>query len=255
MWVALEGPDGAGKTTLAQKLAKRIELESGVTAEINHLGPPESFDTVVDENLERRLTYRPGKDQVVFDRLHWGCPVYGPIYRPDLDIDGYGDLGPIRWRYIELALASVGVVTVLVTGEPDVLVARINERGDDYVDTKDIKNICAAYERLRQDSVTVAGMVLDPIIMGDNVVDTYIDDLMFLAKSRESFVIDADIHDQYIGPQEPDTLFIIPVASREKSYKIIEQAGDDWKKIGIVTERKSNRAIEYLRPKTVISTY
>lgn len=255
MWIALEGPDGAGKTTLAQKLADRINAESGQSVEINHVGPPASFETVVDENLERRLTYAPGKEQVVFDRLHWGCPVYGPIYRPELNIDGYGDLGPNRWKYIELSLSAVGAVTVLVTGDPDVLSARITERGDDYVDVKDIRQICETYERLRMDSVTVAGMVLDPIIMGDSVVDNYLDDLMFLAKSRESFAVEADIYDCYVGPQEPETLFIIPIESRDKSYRIIEQAGDAWKKIGIVTERKANRAIEYLRPKTVISTY
>ena len=255
MWVALEGPDGAGKTTLAQKLAKRIEVESGCQAEVNHVGPPASFETVVDENLERRLSYVPGKQQVVFVRLHWGCPVYGPIYRPELNIDGYGDLGPNRWKYIELSLAAIGAVTVLVTGDPDVLVARINERGDDYVDTKDIRQICETYERLRHDSVTVAGMVLDPVIMGDSLIDVYLDDLMFLAKSRESFAAEADIYDCYVGSQEPETLFIIPVASREKSYKIIGQSGNDWKKIGIVTEHKANRDIENLRHKTVISNY
>jgi DNA polymerase III delta prime subunit len=79
--VILEGPDGAGKTTLAHELATELK------ADIHHEGPPERSDLLqyyahlVDE------AFRLGKD-LIFDRLHLGELVYGPILRSQDQLGG-----------------------------------------------------------------------------------------------------------------------------------------------------------------------
>lgn len=97
MIIVIEGPDGAGKTTLARALCARFNLE------YHHEGPPpagrpalEHYGALV-ENARWRTqfpveqTIDPAakspsqvKSGVVFDRLALGQTVYGPIYRNDI---------------------------------------------------------------------------------------------------------------------------------------------------------------------------
>lgn len=69
MTVIVEGPDGAGKTTLAKALAEEFELE------YHHEGPPQTTD-VFGHYLH--LVMQPN---VVLDRLALGELVYGPLLR------------------------------------------------------------------------------------------------------------------------------------------------------------------------------
>lgn len=71
MRVILEGPDGAGKTTLAQDLVNHIPF-----LQIHHEGVPERRDL-----LQYYAALLIEKDDHVFDRLHVGELVYGPIVR------------------------------------------------------------------------------------------------------------------------------------------------------------------------------
>src|SRR5688500_988429 len=72
--VIIEGPDGAGKTTLAEHLVKHHGYR------YHHEGKPEHVDMLVryaEVFLEQTASGQP----VVFDRLHLGELVYGNILR------------------------------------------------------------------------------------------------------------------------------------------------------------------------------
>lgn len=75
--VIIEGPDGAGKTTLAKRLCKENRWR------YHHEGPPPTF---TDGRPHLLLHHYAGlllnaKDFTVFDRFHLGELVYGPILR------------------------------------------------------------------------------------------------------------------------------------------------------------------------------
>lgn len=93
----LEGPDGAGKTTLAKAYAR---THPGVR--VIHLGPHVGDPF---EELVQHLANNPGP--VVFDRFHIGEQTYGPVYRGR---DGLGQYGRTR---IERLLRERQAIVVL----------------------------------------------------------------------------------------------------------------------------------------------
>jgi hypothetical protein len=73
--IVIEGPDGSGKSTLAKALCAKYGYE------YHHEGPPKTPDVLQQYAglLFKGVFERGGK--VVFDRLHLGENVYGPILR------------------------------------------------------------------------------------------------------------------------------------------------------------------------------
>lgn len=70
--VVLEGPDGAGKTTLARAICSHFKME------YHHEGPPPADGSLVD-HYEHLLLH--SAVPTVFDRLYLGELVYGPLLR------------------------------------------------------------------------------------------------------------------------------------------------------------------------------
>lgn len=100
MLTVIEGPDGAGKSTLADQLAALY----GRTT-VLHQGPFES-----DPFHETLETLRPRLERgesVIWDRSHLGEQVYGPIFR-----DGDG-LGSVNRRMLERWMLSYRAAVVL----------------------------------------------------------------------------------------------------------------------------------------------
>jgi thymidylate kinase len=98
MITILEGPDGAGKTTLGKDHVFKDHAYV-------HLGPPTAlgaFHDCVDAIAARRR-----RRHVLFDRLHLGERVYGPVFR------GRDTLGPARQRLLDRVLLSRQAVVVL----------------------------------------------------------------------------------------------------------------------------------------------
>jgi len=118
--IIIEGPDGSGKTTLAQSLARIYN------ATYVHQGPYGD-----DPFLEALLTVynRPGP--IVLDRAHIGEQVYGPLYR------GGDMLGHARRRMLERYLLARQAV--VVSCEPPYPTCEANwqagrERGEEMFD-------------------------------------------------------------------------------------------------------------------------
>jgi len=103
--IILEGPDGAGKTTLAKLLA-----ELGALTYVHH-GPPSGPPF----NQYQAALHQ--KD-VVIDRLFHGELVYGPALR------GGSQLDDVQVQYLELEAEAAGALMVWCTCSPKELVRR-----------------------------------------------------------------------------------------------------------------------------------
>lgn len=101
----LEGPDCAGKTTLAGRLVDRLRrAEPDASVGYRHAGPPEHHP--LDEYVEPLLTHRPGEDHLVCDRWHVGESVYPALLgRPSR-------LTPAVRAYVEKFLQARGALLV-----------------------------------------------------------------------------------------------------------------------------------------------
>lgn len=107
----LEGPDGSGKTTLAQELCKAFNLT------YEHSGPPSPEENLFRTYQRRLQNAQPG---TVFDRLFHGEAVYGPLLR------GGSRLDEVQLAYLELEATTAGAMVVWCTADP----AALEGRGD-----------------------------------------------------------------------------------------------------------------------------
>ena len=98
----IEGPDGAGKTTLAKRIAEKSGLP------YVHMGPPDPADPDLILAYRDRLV-----EGGVIDRLALSERIYGPLLRGE---DRIGDRG---WDEIQNHMVAAGAVQVLCLPPPD----------------------------------------------------------------------------------------------------------------------------------------
>lgn len=125
MLIIVEGPDGAGKTTLINELQRQLEARGQGTI-VSHSRPPKRHP--LDEYEVPMLQYR-ANDQytLICDRWHWGEAVYPTLLdRPTL-------LTRASLLHIDLALAARGAIVVFVTAQSETIAKRLAERGDDMI--------------------------------------------------------------------------------------------------------------------------
>ena len=147
MLIILDGPDGAGKTTLATVLAHRIE-QTAPNVIVRHCGPlkePPLVEYIYDLDW-----YAPGIGaNIIYDRHYIGELIYGPIYR------GRSQINDQILARIESNLNTKGAVLVHVTGPFDVLAERNRINREDFLLEKDLPKVIEEYHNLVQASSIV----------------------------------------------------------------------------------------------------
>ena len=136
MIIIIEGPDGSGKTTLANTISRQtgypvIHRSQPKTEEEKKLMMQEYVDTI------KRGT------NAIFDRCWYSEMVYGPIMR-DASVISYPEM-----YELERMLAKHGAIVIHCTDKPEVLWRRATRRGEDYITNVDTHvDICKGFEQL-----------------------------------------------------------------------------------------------------------
>lgn len=146
MIIILEGPDGAGKTTLAETLRHRLQQDK-MTHVIKH-GPykglvAEELCKIYFRSMSQALTY---DDHVIMDRSWLSEPIYGNAYR-----DGMCRVDMPRRRMLERVALSRGAVIVHCQPSFELCLQTFNSRRDDeYLDTSaQLRRVYDEYESLK----------------------------------------------------------------------------------------------------------
>lgn len=136
MIIIIEGPDGSGKTSLANQLSRQTGYP------IIHRSSPKTEEEKKQMLAEYLLTIKSNKN-VIFDRCWYSEMVYGPVMRDDSVISFPG------MYELERMLAKTGAIVIYCTGPEPALWMRCTKRGEDYITCRDdFKEIHARYEEL-----------------------------------------------------------------------------------------------------------
>lgn len=146
MLIILEGPDLAGKSTLADRLLTYISVKfPNDTVTMIHRRWPDSHP--LDEYVTPLLDYRPGRQQhYVLDRWHLGEVAYPRVLkRPTLMSRGV-------FRYVEAFLAARGAVIGYLSTDEETLTNRYEVRGDEHRSLDDILRVKREFDVVIEES-------------------------------------------------------------------------------------------------------
>lgn len=167
MIVILEGPDGAGKTTLAEALRQRLQGDR-MTHVVKH-GPykglqSEDLCKIYFRSMSQALTY---DDHVIMDRSWLSEPIYGQAYR-----NGDNRVDMPRRRMLERVALSRGVVVVHCQPAFEACAKAFSSRpGQEYLDNlEQLRHVYDLYATLKMDTSL-------PIVHYDYEFDT-VDELL-----------------------------------------------------------------------------
>jgi len=145
MIIILEGPDGGGKTTLAERLRQVLGREK--LANVVKHGPyigmsSEDLCKTFFRSMSQALTY---DDHVILDRSWLSEPIYGEVYR-----NGESRVDMQRRRMLERVALTRGAVVIHCQPEFALCVDTFNSRKDiEYLDTTEqLGRVYDAYESL-----------------------------------------------------------------------------------------------------------
>lgn len=130
MPIIIEGPDGAGKSTLAESLADRLDM--------NILKMTANGGQSVPGYLQKLAC-----DGVIIDRCWVSEQVYSDLFGREPRIDN-ADAESLT----ELC-ALTGIPIIVLLPPLHVVIGRLNERGDEYADVV-CPNIVEIYKRYRE---------------------------------------------------------------------------------------------------------
>jgi len=166
MILILEGPDGAGKSTLVKQLTQHFGDDMVHTV---HHGPypnlvPEMLCKTYFRSMTPALTFN---DTVIMDRSWLSEPIYGAVYR-----DGENRVDLPRRRMLERVALSRGGVVIHCQPHFDICAkAFIARKGDEYLDNlEQLRQVYNEYETL--------GIRTElPVVQYDYEMDSF-DDLL-----------------------------------------------------------------------------
>jgi hypothetical protein len=136
MFILLEGPDCAGKTTLAKKLLERMPEGT----QYLHRGPIPADRTSAQEYIDPLLSYVPdGKMNIIADRWHLGELIYGSVKRNWVQLPEY------QVSLIENLLIHRGVTNVILLPSVGEVMQRYKARGDSFLSEKELFTVWFRY--------------------------------------------------------------------------------------------------------------
>lgn len=130
MPIIIEGPDGAGKSTLAKSLADRLDM--------NILKMTANGGQSVQEYLQKLAC-----DGVIIDRCWVSEQVYSDLFGREPRIDN--DDAEALTKFCVLARIPI----IVLLPPLHVVISRLNERGDEYADVV-CPNIVEIYKRYQE---------------------------------------------------------------------------------------------------------
>lgn len=232
MWLIVEGPDGSGKSTLVKEIMRQL-TGNGRNCVFTHMGPPASPEAAVAECVEGFYGQYDGQSfDLVSDRWAWGELVYGPIYRPDHNVNGRGSFGEAGWRYTQMFGEARGAYVVLLCPPADILRRRCEVRGEDYIDLADLEDLRDAYLHVWDDAPSTRGKIITSALSFDMlaaVAGTIISE----ARARPPAPL-LERWPSYVGPVTPTTT----VATRGELAEQLKVVGglpqDAWCETGLL---------------------
>lgn len=160
-YVIIEGSDGTGKSTLAEAVRQLAE-DSGEWSRVTlqHYGVPTIDPTSplrIGEQFMNQLiepdpvqNFNMLSDFLIWDRSHWGEPVYAPIFRPKLCVDPmFGTLMHKDFYHVETWAQFIGACNVYCTLDTDEIVKRIGARDEDDITDSDPEKRRAQIDRIK----------------------------------------------------------------------------------------------------------
>lgn len=132
----LEGPDGGGKTTLAEKFSAMTRLK------ITHFSYPKDED----EKARMFIMYKDLLKYVnnaIIDRCWYSDMCYGPVMR------GAATITYPQMYELERMAANNGAMVIYCTDSKTALWTRATHRGENYMTSREKFNaVCDAYDEL-----------------------------------------------------------------------------------------------------------
>lgn len=144
-FVIVEGVDGTGKTTIAHQIAEAYD------ADYQHVGPPQDDMTPFAEHVMYALSTGETR-RTVFDRFHLGTFAYGPVFRPENDLDGIGDFRRKDWDLFEKIIRPHCLVVLCDPGWETIATWHAGrDDGRDFAEfEEDLEKLRIVYGRFRK---------------------------------------------------------------------------------------------------------
>jgi hypothetical protein len=254
MFIAIEGSDGAGKSSLIEAIKTELLEQQPDLQIINHhksKPPIETRECLLEEYVTSLENIDLYTSTHVADRWHWGERTYAPIKRPHTNTDGYGLLGKSGWRWVELFMQSRGMAQFLLFQKLDVIRERVAERGDDYIDLSELEAIYNAY--VETSKVAVLTGTIMPGKTGLESLPYFARHIIDVARATAERAEFLRAYPNYIGPIHPRLLVVgddrsehnlfasetnlpfVPTSGSDSEFIFESLPEDLWKHVGMVT--------------------